>query len=53
MLAWFWTRLSEGGREVTVSGRSLLRLPEQEVQGLLRARVRLPVRWLLLSPHRS
>ena len=39
MLAWLWTRLSEGGPEVAVSGRALRRFPEREVDRLLRARV--------------
>jgi DNA-binding response OmpR family regulator len=39
MLAWFWKRLSDGGPEVTVSGRALRRFPEREVDRLLRARV--------------
>ncbi len=39
MLAWLWTRLSEGGPEVAVSGRALRRFSEQEIERLLRARV--------------
>ena len=39
MLAWLWTRLSDGGSQVTVSGRALRRFPDREVQRLLRARV--------------
>lgn len=39
MLAWLWTRLSEGGPQVSISGRSLQRFPEREVDQLLRARV--------------
>jgi len=39
MLAWLWTRLSEGGPHVSLSGRALRRFPEGEVDRLLRARV--------------
>jgi len=39
MLAWLWTRLSDGGPQVTVSGRALRRFPDREVERLLRARV--------------
>ncbi len=39
MLAWLWTRLSDGGPEVSISGRALRRFPECEVERLLRARV--------------
>lgn len=39
MLAWLWTRLSDGGPQVTVSGRALRRFPDRDVQRLLRARV--------------
>lgn len=39
MLAWLWTRLSEGGPETTISGRALKRFPEREVERLLRARI--------------
>jgi DNA-binding response OmpR family regulator len=53
MLAWFWKRLSDGGPEVTVSGRALRRLPEREVDRLLRARVLIEQRkadsWSLCS----
>ena len=39
MLAWLWTRLSDGGPHVSLSGRALRRFPEGEVERLLRARV--------------
>ncbi|MDR5654368.1 hypothetical protein [Ruixingdingia sedimenti] len=39
MLAWLWTRLSDGGPEVSISGRALRRFPGREVERLLRARV--------------
>lgn len=39
MLRWLWTRLSEGGPQVSLSGRALRRFPEGEVDRLLRARV--------------
>jgi len=39
MLAWLWTRLSDGGPHVSLSGRALRRFPEGEVDRLLRARV--------------
>jgi hypothetical protein len=39
MLALLWTRLSDGGPEVSISGRALRRFPEREVERLLRARV--------------
>lgn len=39
MLAWLWTRLSDGGPEVSISGRALRRFPEREVERLLRTRV--------------
>jgi hypothetical protein len=39
MLAWLWTRLSEGGAQVSISGRALRRFPERELDRLLRARV--------------
>ncbi len=39
MLAWSWTRLSDGGSQVSISGRALRRFPEREVERLLRARV--------------
>jgi len=39
MLAWLWTRLSEGGPHVSLSGRALRRFPEGEIDRLLRARV--------------
>ncbi|MFT3687747.1 hypothetical protein [Paenirhodobacter sp.] len=39
MLARLWKRLSDGGSQVTISGRALRRFPEREVDGLLRARV--------------
>jgi DNA-binding winged helix-turn-helix (wHTH) protein len=39
MLAWLWTRLSDGGPQVSISGRALRRFPEREVERLLRARV--------------
>ena len=39
MLAWLWTRLSDGGPNVSISGRALRRFPEREVERLLRARV--------------
>lgn len=39
MLAWLWTRLSDGGAQVSISGRALRRFPEREVDRLLRARV--------------
>ena len=53
MLAWFWKRLSDGGPEVTVSGRALRRFPELEVDRLLRGRVLIEQRkadsWSLCS----
>lgn len=39
MLAWLWTRLSDGGPRVSLSGRALRRFPEGEIDRLLRARV--------------
>ena len=39
MLAWLWTRLSDGGPQVSLSGRALRRFPDGEVDRLLRARV--------------
>ena len=39
MLAWLWTRLSEGGARVSISGRALSRFPASEVERLLRAQV--------------
>lgn len=39
MLAWLWTRLSDGGPEVSISGRALRRFPAREIERLLRARV--------------
>lgn len=36
MLAWLWTRLSNGGPAVTISGRALRHFPEREVERLLR-----------------
>ncbi len=39
MLAWVWTRLSEGGARVAISGRALGRFPASEVERLLRAQV--------------
>lgn len=39
MLAWLWTRLSDGGPQVSISGRALRRFPEREVERLLRKRV--------------
>lgn len=39
MLAWLWTRLSEGGARVAISGRALGRFPASEVERLLRAQV--------------
>lgn len=39
MLAWLWTRLSDGGAQVSISGRALRRFPEREIDRLLRARV--------------
>lgn len=38
MLAWLWTRLSDGGPQVSISGLALRRFPEREVDRLLRAR---------------
>ena len=34
MLAWLWTRLSDGGPNVSISGRALRRVPEREVERL-------------------
>ena len=39
MLAWLWTRLSEGGARVAISGRALSRFPANDVERLLRAQV--------------
>ena len=39
MLTWLWTRLSEAGPQVTISGLALRRFPEREVDRLLRAQV--------------
>lgn len=39
MLGWLWTRLSEGGARVSISGRALGRFPASEVERLLRAQV--------------
>ena len=39
MLAWLWTRLSEGGARVSFSGRALSRFPANEIERLLRAQV--------------
>ncbi|NJO54682.1 MAG: hypothetical protein HC829_07455 [Bacteroidales bacterium] len=39
MLAWLWTRLSDGGPQVSISGRALRRFSEGETERLLRARV--------------
>lgn len=39
MLAWLWTRLSDGSPQVSIAGRALRRFPEREVERLLRARV--------------
>ncbi|MCE6967592.1 hypothetical protein [Cereibacter sphaeroides] len=39
MLAWLWTRLSEGGAQVSISGRALGRFPASDVERLLRAQV--------------
>lgn len=39
MLAWLWKRLSDGGPQVSISGRALHRFPEREIDRLLRARV--------------
>lgn len=39
MLGWLWTRLSNGGPQVSISGRALRRFPEREIDRLLRARV--------------
>lgn len=39
MLAWLWTRLSDGGPQVSISGRALRRFPDGAVERLLRARV--------------
>ena len=44
MLAWLWTRLSEGGARVSISGRALGRFPASEVERLLRAQVLLEER---------
>jgi DNA-binding winged helix-turn-helix (wHTH) protein len=39
MLTWLWTRLSDGGPQVSISGRALRRFPDRAVERLLRARV--------------
>ncbi|MTH94906.1 helix-turn-helix domain-containing protein [Roseibium sp. RKSG952] len=39
MLCWLWTRLSEAGPSVFISGRALRRFPDGEVDRLVRARV--------------
>ena len=39
MLAWLWTRLSEGGARVAISGRALGRFPASDVERLLRSQV--------------
>lgn len=39
MLAWLWTRLSEGGARVAISGRALSRFPANDIERLLRAQV--------------
>ncbi len=39
MLAWLWTRLSEGGARVSISGRALSRFPANDIERLLRAQV--------------
>ena len=39
MLAWLWTRLSDGGPQVSISGRALRQFPEREVERLLRSRL--------------
>lgn len=39
MLAWLWTRLSEGGAQISISGRALGRFPASDVERLLRAQV--------------
>ncbi len=39
MLAWLWTRLSEDGARVSISGRGLSRFPANDIERLLRAQV--------------
>lgn len=39
MLAWLWTRLSDGGARVAISGRALSRFPANDIERLLRAQV--------------
>ena len=39
MLAWLWTRLSEGGARVAISGRALSRFSANDIERLLRAQV--------------
>lgn len=39
MLAWLWTRLSEGGDRVAISGRALSRFSANDIERLLRAQV--------------
>ncbi|RHZ90381.1 hypothetical protein D1114_23500, partial [Cereibacter sphaeroides] len=39
MLAWLWTRLSESGTRVSISGRALSRFPANDIERLLRAQV--------------
>ena len=39
MQAWLWTRLSDGGAPVSISGRALSRFPASDVERLLRAQV--------------
>ena len=39
MLAWLWTRLSEGGARALISGRGLSRFPANDIERLLRAQV--------------
>ena len=39
MLAWLWTRLSEDGARVSISGRALSRFPANDIERLLRAQV--------------
>jgi hypothetical protein len=39
MLAWLWTRLSESGARVSISGRALGRFPASDVERLLRVQV--------------
>ncbi len=39
MLTWLWKRLSDGGPQVSLSGRALRRFPDREIDRLLKARV--------------